>query len=223
MKESLKINFEDLKNIDEIYRFVKSRVKITKPKNLIRYVVACDVYYSDYAYTSCILFDINDFITIEESKAITQITSEYRSGYFALREAPPIIAGLKKIYSEPDCIIVDGHGIAHPQNAGLASFIGVIFEKPSFGIAKTPLVGVFRMPKDEKGAWEPIYYNNEKVGEVIRTRVGSKPVFCSPGHLIDFTTAREMTIRLIKKQKIPEPLYLAHRKAKIFFKEGREV
>ncbi len=220
MKECVYVKINEETNKEELYNFIRKKVKITKPKKRIRYVVACDVHYSEAAYTSCVLFDIDDFVMIEESFAITEIKSDYISGFFALREAPPIIAGLKKIYTEPDCIIVNGHGIAHPMKAGLACFIGVIFQKPTFGIAVTPLVGEYRMPKNEKGAWEPLYYNNEKVGEVIRTRVGSKPIFCSPGHLIDFSTSKEITLKLIRKQKLPEPLYIAHMKTKPLSKKG---
>lgn len=219
MKECVFIEFNKNINIEELYNFIRKKVKITKPKKKIKYVVACDVHYFDFSYTSCVLFDIEDFVLIEESVAITDIKFDYIPGLFALRESPPIIAGLKKIFTEPDCIIVNGHGIAHPQKAGLACFIGVIFQTPTFGITTTPLVGEYRVPKNEKGAWEPIYYNNEKVGEVIRTRLGSKPIFCSPGHLIDFTTAKEITLKLIKKQKIPEPLYIAHRKTKLLSKK----
>lgn len=218
MKECILVRIDKNTDVDELYNFIRKKVKIIKPRKKIRYVVACDVHYSDYAYTSCILFDIESFVTIEESIAKTNINFNYVPGLFALRESPPIVAGLKKIYTEPDCIIVNGHGIAHPQKTGLACFIGVIFQKPTFGIANNLLVGEYRIPKNEKGSWEPVYYNNEKVGEVIRTRVGSKPIFCSPGNLIDFSTAKDMTLKLIRKQKIPEPLYIAHRKVKLLTK-----
>ena len=39
-----------------------------------------------------------------------------------------------------DVLLLDGHGMLHPRKCGLASFVGVLIDKPTIGIAKeTPM------------------------------------------------------------------------------------
>ena len=214
MDVKVDVEFGDIDDVAGLYGFISSKARICKPQNSIKVVAGCDVHYEDMAYGSCIIYDIEDRVIIEQVDVRTQIYRDYKPGFFSLREAPTIVEALKRVYSEVHCIIVDGHGIAHPKGAGLATFIGVIFDKPCFGVAKNKLVGDYNMPCNQKGCWEPLYLGNEKVGEVIRTRAETKPIFVSPGHRIDFSTAREITLALIQRSKIPEPLRIAHLRAK---------
>ena len=210
----MKLDFGDIEDVAGLYAFISNRAKICAPPYKIKIIAGCDVHYGDMAYASCIIYDITDSVVVEQVDVRTPIMRDYKPGLFALREAPPIVEALKRVYSDVQCIVVDGHGIAHPKGAGLATFIGIIFDRPSYGVAKNRLVGEYNMPGNYKGAWEPLYYNGEKVGEVIRTRANTKPIFVSPGHKIDFTTTRELTLKLVKRSKIPEPLRLSHLRAK---------
>ena len=49
-------------------------------------------------------------------------------------------------------------------------------------------------------------YNRKDVGAVLRTRYHVKPVFVSPGHLIDLKTSMEIVLACTGKFRIPEPL-----------------
>jgi deoxyribonuclease V len=49
----------------------------------------------------------------------------------------------------------------------------------------------------------------EKIGEVLRTRDGVKPVYVSPGHLADFKTSTRLVLRCCTKYRLPEPTRLA--------------
>ena len=210
----MQIEFGDIEDVAGLYGFIAGRAKICAPPYEIKIIAGCDVHYGDMAYASCIIYDIKDNVVVEEVDVSVPIIRDYKPGLFALREAPPIVEALKRVYSNVQCVVIDGHGIAHPRRAGLATFIGIIFNKPSYGVAKNKLVGEFNMPANYKGAWEPLYYEGEKVGEVIRTRANTKPIFVSPGHKIDFTTTREITLKLVKRSKIPEPLRLSHLRAR---------
>src|SRR3712207_6153234 len=57
----------------------------------------------------------------------------YIPGLVALREAPPVLAALERLGASPDLLMVDGHGIAHPRRFGIASYLGVMLERPCIG------------------------------------------------------------------------------------------
>jgi deoxyribonuclease V len=62
----------------------------------------------------------------------------------------------------------------------------------------------------EKGAYAPLMHRGRCVGAVMRTRAGVKPVFVSPGHLIDIRSARRVVLACLKGFRLPEPVRRAH-------------
>ncbi|NIP71331.1 MAG: endonuclease V, partial [Planctomycetales bacterium] len=59
---------------------------------------------------------------------------------------------------------------------GLASHLGLFFDKPTIGCAKSRLIGTFEEPASDKGAWSPLRDGQEMIGAVVRTRSRVKPV-----------------------------------------------
>ena len=53
---------------------------------------------------------------------------------------------------------------------------------------------------------------DETIGAVINTKIGSKPIFVSSGHMVSLQTAIKI-IRHCSKSRIPEPLLQAHKLA----------
>lgn len=108
----------------------------------------------------------------------------------------------------------DGQGIAHPRGMGLASHMGLWFDLPSIGCAKTPLLAGFTSPGPSKGSFEWIRKEGTKVGAVLRTKERVKPVFVSPGHRIDLIMSIELILKSCRGFRIPDPLRHAHQLAK---------
>ena len=106
-------------------------------------------------------------------------------------------------------MLFDGQGIAHPRRLGLAAHMGLWLGIPTVGCAKSRLVGEHKEPGRRKGQSSPLYDKKEKIGEVLRTRAGVKPVFVSPGHLADFKTSTQLVLRCCTKYRLPEPTRLA--------------
>ena len=106
----------------------------------------------------------------------------------------------------------DGNGIIHPFGIGIASQMGLELDYPTIGVAKKLLLGEYKEPI-AKGGFSYITRDNENIGAAFQTaEKPAKPIFISPGHLVDL----QMTINIIRmfslKQKflgkLPLPLKL---------------
>lgn len=153
---------------------------------------------------------------IEAVRAKADHAYPYVPGLLAFREGPAVLEAWGRLRSDPDLVMFDAHGIAHPRAMGLASHLGLWLGRPSIGVAKSRLYGTHDEPDLEKGAWSPLFDEEEagrRIGAVVRTRNEVKPVFVSPGHLIDLETAIDLTLECCPRYKLPEPTRWAHRVA----------
>ncbi len=137
----------------------------------------------------------------------------YVPGLLSFRELPPVLAALKRLSQEPDLILCDAHGLAHPRRFGLACHLGVLADIPAVGVAKSRLTGVHDKVPHERGGWVPLTDADEIIGAVVRTRAGVKPVFVSVGHRVSLETSIDLTLRLTTRYRLPEPSRAAHRLA----------
>jgi deoxyribonuclease V len=154
---------------------------------------------------------------VENTHAIRPLVMPYIPGYLNFREGPVCIQALKKIRRQPQILMADGNGIAHPRRMGLASYLGVTLGIPTVGCAKSPFYP-FTPPGTEKGEYTAyLNKNRENVGTCLRTRTGVKPIFVSPGHLTDIPTSRSIVLAC-SRTRIPEPLRFAHHMASRIFK-----
>ncbi len=160
-----------------------------------------------FAYPS--LTHMTDAISIED------IRFPYVPGFLSFREGHAIISAIRKLMHKPDVIIVDGQGIAHPRRLGIASHIGVLIDIPTIGCAKSRLVGEYAEPGPEKGQWSPLIYKGERVGAVLRTRDHVRPVFVSPGHLIDLPSSIAILLQCLTRYRLPDPIRMADHLSKV--------
>lgn len=134
----------------------------------------------------------------------------YISGLLSFREGPVILETHDKLRHRPDAYIFDGQGVAHPRRLGIASHIGLWWDTPTVGCAKTRLFGRHGQPAPEKGAYRALWDGEEAIGVVLRTRTGVKPVYVSVGHRATLETARELALRCATRYRLPEPIRAAH-------------
>ena len=128
----------------------------------------------------------------------------------SFREGPILIKTFQRLEIKADVMIYDGHGIAHPRGMGLASHMGLWFDLPSIGCAKTPLLSEFIPPGPSKGNFQLIQREGKEVGAVLRTREKVNPLFISPGHRIDLLTTIQLILESCQGFRFPEPLRKAH-------------
>jgi deoxyribonuclease V len=201
----------EAKNIQQKLR---AQIQLSPPPLSPELVAGTDVSFeqdTDQAYAGITILQLPDLTEVARSLIIDNVEFPYIPGYLSFREVPPLLKAWRQLQLPPDLIIMDGHGIAHFRKLGLATHFGLLIQLPTIGCAKNKLVGTHQMPAKEKGSYRSLYYQDEKVGEVLRTRTNVNPVYVSPGHLIDFSRARQWVLRCAPRYKLPETTRKAHR------------
>src|SRR5437899_12336056 len=108
----------------------------------------------------------------------------YIPGLLSFREAPCVLGAFARLRQQPDLVMVDGQGIAHPRRLGIASHLGLWLDLPTIGCGKSILVGHHAHLSEEAGNWVPLIDKDETIGAVVRTRTHVKPMIISLGHRI---------------------------------------
>lgn len=156
---------------------------------------------------SSVLYSRSDQAIVDEVVMIGDLSFPYIPGLLAFREAPLMLNAVMKLSEEPDCLLVDGHGYAHPRRFGLASHLGLLLDTPSVGVAKSPLVGEYDEPGESAGSHTDIW-DGEPIGYAYRSLEGANPIFLSPGHMIGIRHVPDLIKPSLSGQtKLPEPLH----------------
>ncbi len=197
--------------------------RVAPPDFAPRTATGLDVAYRDsdgptVVAAAVVTVDIATGEPLGTATAVGESDFPYVPGLFAFRELPALLDALGRLDEEPELLVADGHGIAHPRRFGLASHLGVVTGLPAIGVAKTPL-GHYDPPAGERGATSPLVDAGEEVGAALRTRDGVKPVFVSVGHRIDLPTACRHVLALCRGYRLPETTRLADRLARRTLRE----
>ena len=153
-------------------------------------------------------------LNLVETKIIRgEIDFPYVPGLLSFREAPLILQACEQLTHTPDLIMVDGQGIAHPRRLGIAAHLGLFFDIPTIGCAKSRLCGTHKEPALEPGNYEELVDKNENIGVVLRTKYNTNPVYISIGNKIAIEDAIFWVMRCCRGYRLPEPIRLAHQAA----------
>jgi deoxyribonuclease V len=183
---------------------------------IVTRVAGVDVGFEDGKTTSRAAAVLLDFPTLEPLQsgvARRPVTFPYIPGLLAFREAPVVMDALGLLSKDPEILVVDGHGFAHPRRFGIACMLGVLLDQPTIGCAKSILVGEAEEPANEKGAWTPLVDKGEVIGATLRTRPDVRPIYVSVGHRISLESAIELILKFTSGFRLPEPIRFAHRVA----------
>lgn len=153
---------------------------------------------------------------IEAVTAEAEVRFPYVPGLLTFREGPVTLAAWAQLTRCPDLVLFDGQGIAHPRGIGLAAHLGLWFDRPAIGVAKSRLYGIHDEPGPERGDVSPLVDVGDPdriLGSVLRTRARVKPVFVSPGHRIDVAQATRFALSCCTRYRLPETTRWAHRVA----------
>ena len=160
---------------------------------------------------------------VETHQASAPVQFPYIPGLLAFRELPAMLAALRQLAVEPDVVLADAHGYAHPRRMGAAAHLGLLLDRPTIGCAKSRLVGRHGALPQELGAHTPLLDRGEVVGAVVRTRPHYHPLFVSPGHKMSVATAVAIALACSRGRSImPEPTRLADALTKEAARRQRE-
>jgi deoxyribonuclease V len=195
-----------------LQRQLAARVMTGPPLTECRLVAGADVSYNRFSstfYAGVVVVRLSDFAVVERRAAVAESTFPYVPGLLSFREAPVLLKALAAVESEPDLVLCDGQGIAHPRRLGLASHVGLWLERPCAGCAKSKLTGRYAEPA-EAGSRSPLTDRGNVIGSVVRTKARVQPVFVSPGHRIDLDSSVRWVLAACRRHRLPEPTRLAH-------------
>jgi deoxyribonuclease V len=188
------------------------KVKIDRIQRKVRYIAGVDVASRhNYLYGCICVFSFPELALISHSCAKKADTLPYIPGFLSYREVPVIMKAFNKLKRIPHLILVDGQGIAHPRRIGCASHLGVLLHIPTIGCAKSHLFGDYCMPGNTKGSYTLLTTGQKTLGIVLRTRDNTRPLFVSPGHLVNVNDCRRYVLSATVQYRIPEPIRCAHR------------
>ncbi len=198
---------QDISKAKEIQATLKSGIQIVPLDKKPLFIAGVDAaFFQDKVIAVATFYSYPKISHIEDTFVVEKVTFPYIPGFLSFREGHAIVAAVYKSTVKPDVILFDGQGIAHPKGIGIASHIGVIFNIPSIGCAKSRLIGNYKEPDLIKGSYQDLIYKGERVGVVLRTRTKVKPVFVSPGHMIDIESSVKIIMDCVSNFRIPEPL-----------------
>jgi len=171
-----------------------------------RQIAAFDVSYDgNTAFAAGVVTDATGERVLQEVCIPTRVDFPYIPGYLAYREFPAIEACFRRLDPPPDLLMIDGHGILHPARFGIASYAGVMLDRPSIGVAKSLLVGTPGPTPPATGRWTEVRVGREILGAALRSGRSRRLIYVSVGHGVSLRTAIRITTRLCKA-RIPEPI-----------------
>ena len=193
---------------------LRRHVMVAPISGPVRTVAGVDVgVRGDWARAAVVVLSYPGLALIEQSVVDMPVAFPYVPGLLAFRECPAVLAAFEKLANEPDLVIVDGQGLAHPRRFGLASHLGVILDRPTIGCAKSRLIGVYDEPGMAAGSWSALGDGDEVIGAVVRSKDGVSPLYVSIGHRADLESAVQWVLACCRGYRLPETTRQAHHAA----------
>lgn len=200
------INRFNLSKARTLQRLVASR-RIEKDDfpTPIELIAGVDVAYGkDVAVGAAVVLKLGSLEVVEARVHIGKIYFPYMPTLLSFREFPPIRNALMKLNSHPSIIFVNGQGVAHPYRCGLATYLGVIMNVATIGVAKSKLCGKVG---GYQGDVAPLIDNGEVIGVALLPSPSLRPIYVSVGNKVSLGTAIALVRKVLKPGgKMPEPI-----------------
>ncbi|NTU67172.1 MAG: endonuclease V [Candidatus Moranbacteria bacterium] len=166
------------------------------------------------AIASCVLFDKHGKMMGEIASAEVEVDFPYVPGLLAFRVGPAICVAVDSLCDKADLFLFDGQGIAHPGGFGLASHIGVLFDKPSVGVTKKSLFGNYFVPSGSAYCTHLRHpRTKETIGYCVSSERERESFFMSPGHQVSLPESIAIIKAIAGDGEMPYPIRSVHKHA----------
>jgi len=195
-----------------IQRSLRERVILEGRARPIRYVAGADISWDrerGLGFAGVLVFSFPELEEVERVSTVGPVRFPYVPGLLSFREGPLLLECFSRLKTEPDVVLFDGQGYAHPRRIGIASHMGLCLDKPTIGCAKSRLIGEHRMPGLKRGNRAALKDKGETIGAVLRTRDGVNPIYVSVGHRVGLDEAVRIVLRCSDGYRVPRPTRLA--------------
>lgn len=197
-------------------RELAERIRLVPIAHAVHTIAGVDTGFEnggETARAAVVLMRWPDLAVIESHVAREPTRMPYIPGLLSFRELPVVLKAVSMLDHRPDLVLCDGQGIAHPRRLGIAAHFGLLTGLPAIGVGKSRLTGTHDTPGPEKGDRVPLLDGESRIGTVLRTRRGVKPLFVSPGHLVTHEEAADWVLACCPRYRLPEPIRSADRLA----------
>ena len=187
---------------------LRMRVEVQDRFETLRHVAGADLAFdpeTNLAFAGVIVYRLPTLEEVERRTARRKLLFPYVPGLLSFRESPVLLAAFRRLRIEPDVILIDGHGIAHPRRFGIACHIGLLLDKPTIGCAKSILEGEADEPAWMAGSTSALVDKGEKVGVALRTRDKVRPIYVTTGHRVALESALHIVTQCLDGFRIPKP------------------
>src|SRR5271157_5066858 len=191
-----------------LQKSLRERVELQDRFGDIRFVAGADMGFdpeTEVAFAGVIVYRLPELEEVERRMAQRPLRFPYVPGLLSFRESPVLLAAFARLRTEPDVILVDGHGMAHPRRFGIACHLGLLLDTPTIGCAKSILVGGEEELGAQAGSTAALVDKGEKVGVVLRTRDHVKPIYVTIGHRVSLESAVRIVAQCLDGFRIPKP------------------
>ena len=128
----------------ELQKRLRGQVRLAPLKKKIETIAGADISFNKFdpvVYAAVVVLRLPTLEVVEESGVVSETQFPYVPGLLSFRETPSVLEAWAKLKTEPDALMLDGQGYAHPRRFGIACHVGLLINCPTLGCAKSVLVG----------------------------------------------------------------------------------
>ncbi|OHB73720.1 MAG: hypothetical protein A2V70_00355 [Planctomycetes bacterium RBG_13_63_9] len=206
-----------LERLKRVQEALVAKVSLRRRKRMPWLVGGLDVSYtaSGAAVAAYALVATDSAQLVWSTSMGRPVAFPYISTYLSFRELPIFLELLDQVRAAgrmAEVLLVDGSGILHQRQAGIATHLGVVASLPTIGVTKKLLCGRVEIDRMQPMESRPVMYEDRLIGVALRTNSASRrPIFVSPGNRLDVQFAEQVVRRVQGGHRLPEPLYWADR------------
>src|SRR5437762_4930187 len=126
----------------ELQKSLRERVRLRPLAKKIRTVAGADISFNKFeatVYAGIVVLKLPTLEVVEEVGVVSETKFPYVPGLLSFRETPSVLEAWAKLKTEPDALMLDGQGYAHPRRFGIACHVGLLINRPTLGCAKSEI------------------------------------------------------------------------------------